>query len=70
MGGMWCMRTSLLIIFGKFEKKFGPPDNEEKKLLDECISYIPSLVNVSSFASYLLSYWAQPLLNIFELLIT
>ncbi len=47
MGGMWCMRTSLLIIFGKFGKKFGRPDSKEKKLLGECISYILPLVNAS-----------------------
>jgi hypothetical protein len=45
-------------MIGKFEKKFGRPDNEEKKLLGECISYIMLLVNASSFASYLLSYRA------------
>jgi hypothetical protein len=28
-------------MFGKFEKFFGWPDNEEKKLLGECILYIP-----------------------------
>jgi len=33
MGGTWCMLTSLLIMFGKFEKIFGWHDNEEKKLL-------------------------------------
>jgi len=27
-------------MFGKFEKKFGWLDNEDKKLLGECISYI------------------------------
>jgi hypothetical protein len=32
MGGTWCMWTSLLIMFGKFEKKFGQFDNKEKKL--------------------------------------
>jgi hypothetical protein len=60
----------LLIMFGKFEKKFGRFDNEEKKLLGECILYILLLVNASSFASYLLSYQAQPLSNIFRLLTT
>jgi hypothetical protein len=45
-------------MFGKFEKKFGRLDNEEKKLLGECILYIPPLVNAFSFAYYLLSYWA------------
>jgi hypothetical protein len=58
MGGMRCMWTSLLIMFGKFEKKFGRFDNEEKKLLGKCILYIPLLVNASSSASYLLSYQA------------
>jgi len=47
-----------VIMFGKFEKKFGRPDNEEKKLLSECISYTPPLVDASSSASYLLSYRA------------
>jgi hypothetical protein len=70
MGGTWCMRTSMLIMFGKFEKKFGQLDSEEKKMLGECILYIPLLVNASSFASYLLSYWARPLSNISELLTT
>jgi hypothetical protein len=70
MGGMWCTQTSLLIMFRKFEKKFGRRDSEEKMLLGECISYIPLLVNASSFASYLLLYWTQPLLNISELLTT
>jgi hypothetical protein len=55
---------------GKFKKKFGWPDNEEKKLLGECSLYIPPLVNASSSTSYLLSYWAQPLLNISGLLTT
>jgi hypothetical protein len=59
MGGMWSTWTSLLIMFGKFEKTFGQFDNKEKKLLGECISYILPLVNASSFASYLLSYWAR-----------
>jgi hypothetical protein len=53
MGGTW---TSLLIMFGKFEKKFGQPNSEEKKLLGECISYILLLVNTYSSTSYLLSY--------------
>jgi hypothetical protein len=57
-------------MFGKFEKKFGQFDSEEKKLLGECILYIPLLVNASSFASYLLSYWARPLSNISGLLMT
>jgi hypothetical protein len=70
MGNKWCTQTSLLIMFGKFEKKFGRPDNKEKKLLGECISYIPPLVNVSSSASYLLSYQVRPLSNISELLMT
>jgi hypothetical protein len=48
----------LLIMFGKFEKKFGRLDNEEKKLMGECISYIPPLVNASSSTSYLLLYRA------------
>jgi hypothetical protein len=65
---MLCTQTSLLIMFGKFEKKFGQPDNEEKKLLGECILYIFPLVNIFSFASYLLLYRAQPLSNIFKLL--
>jgi len=56
MGGTWCTQTSLLIMFGKFEKKFGRPDNEEKKLLGKCISYIMPLVNPSSSTFYLLSY--------------
>jgi hypothetical protein len=60
----------LLIMFGKFEKKFGQPDSEEKKLWGKCISYISLLVNASSFASYILSYWAQPLSNISGLLTT
>ncbi len=51
-------------MFGKFEKKFGQLDNEEKKLLGECILYILLLVNASSSASYLLSYRARPLSNI------
>jgi hypothetical protein len=38
--------------------------------LGECISYIPPLVNTSSSTSYLLSYRAWPLSNIFELLTT
>jgi hypothetical protein len=58
MGETWCTRTSLLIMFGKFEKKFGWPDNEEKKLLGECILYISLLVKASSSASYVLSYRA------------
>jgi hypothetical protein len=70
MGKIWCMQTSLLIMFGKFEKKFGRPDNEEEKLLGECISYILLLMNASSFASYLLLYHAQPLSNISGLLMT
>jgi hypothetical protein len=57
-------------MFGKFEKKFGRFDNKEKKLLGECISYILPLLNASSSTSYLLSYWAQPLLNISGLLTT
>jgi hypothetical protein len=55
MGGTWCMWTSMLIMFGKFKKKFGRPDNEEKKLLGKFISYILLLVNASSSTSYLLS---------------
>jgi hypothetical protein len=70
MGGTWCTRISLLIMFGKFKKKFGRPDSEEKKLLGECILYNSPLVNTSSFASYLLLYQAQPLSNISELLTT
>jgi hypothetical protein len=70
MGGTWCMQTSLLIMFRKFEKKFGQLDNKEKKLLGECISYILSLVNASSSASYLLSYRVWPLSNISGLLTT
>jgi len=58
MGETWCMWTSLLIIFRKFEKKFGWLDSEEKKLLGECISYISPLVNASYSASYLLLYRA------------
>jgi hypothetical protein len=57
-------------MFGKFKKKFGWPNSEKKKLLGECISYILPLVNVFSSASYLLLYRAQPLLNIFKLLMT
>jgi hypothetical protein len=64
------MRTSLLIMFGKFKKKFGRLDNEKKKLLGECILYISPLVNASSSASYLLLYWARPLSNISRLLTT
>ncbi len=63
---MWCTRTSVLIMFGKFEKKFGRLDNEEKKLLGECILYISPLVNASSSASYLLLYRARPFSNISE----
>jgi hypothetical protein len=70
MGGTWCTRTSLLIMFEKFKKKFSRPNNEEKKLLGECISYIMPLVNASSSTSYLLSYRARPLSNIFRLLTT
>jgi hypothetical protein len=70
MGEMWCTWTSLLIMFGKFEKKFGWLDNEENKLLGECILYILLLVTASSFASYLLSYQVQPLSNISGLLMT
>ncbi len=70
MGGTQWTRISLLIMFGKFEKKFGRHDNKEKKLLGECILYNLSLVNVSSFASYLLLYWAWPLSNISGLLMT
>jgi hypothetical protein len=69
-GRKWCTWTSLLIMFGKFEKNFGKLDNEEKKLLGEYISYIPPLVNASSFASYLLSYRARLLSNISGLLTT
>jgi hypothetical protein len=57
-------------MFGKFEKKFGWLNNEEKKLLGECILYILPLVNASSSASYLLSYWAQRLSSISGLLTT
>jgi hypothetical protein len=46
----------MLIMFGKFKKKFGWLNNKEKKLLGECISYILPLVNASSSASYLLLY--------------
>ncbi len=35
---IWPLWRSV-IMFGKFEKKFGRPNNEEKKLLGECISY-------------------------------
>jgi len=62
--------ADFLIMFGKFKKKFGQLDNEEKKLLGECILYILLLVNVSSSASYLLSYRARPLSNISGLLTT
>jgi hypothetical protein len=58
MGGTWCTRTSLLIMFGKFKKKFIQLDNDEKKLLGECISYILPLVNAFSSTSYLLLYRA------------
>ncbi len=64
MGGTWCTQISLLIMFGKFKKKFGLIDNEKKKLLGKCILYILPLVNASSSTSYLLSYWARPLSNI------
>jgi hypothetical protein len=70
MGGTWCTWTSLLIMFGKFKKKFGQLDSKEKKLLGKCIFYIPPLVNASSFASYLLSYWARSFSNISGLLTT
>ncbi len=69
-GGMWCMRTSLLIMFGKLKKKFGCPNSEEKTLLGECILYILPLVNASSSASYLLLYRARLVSNIFRLLTT
>jgi hypothetical protein len=30
MGGTWCTQTSMLVMFKKFEKKFGRPDSEDK----------------------------------------